>query len=169
MAKVLVVGASRGIGLETVRAALRAGHRVRALARSAARMPIQHANFDTVSGDALDRDTIRDALQDVEVVIPNARRQFRAQVDLRRYNALLGFHAHPDRRHEGCRREAGRPFSGLVVDDKDAVRKALAEAGIPPLPGPFLTFSIRGAIASRLSATTTFNSPRRRTCCAAWG
>jgi uncharacterized protein YbjT (DUF2867 family) len=69
MAKVLIIGASRGIGLETVRAALRAGHRVRALARSAARMPIQDANFDTVSGDALDRDTIRDALQDVEVVI----------------------------------------------------------------------------------------------------
>ena len=69
MAKVLIIGASRGIGLETVRAALRASHRVRALARSAARMPIQDANFDTVSGDALDRDTIRDALQDVEVVI----------------------------------------------------------------------------------------------------
>jgi putative NADH-flavin reductase len=69
MAKVLIIGASRGIGLETVRAALRAGHRVRALARSAASMPIQDANLDTVSGDALDRDTIRDALHDVDVVI----------------------------------------------------------------------------------------------------
>ena len=69
MAKVLIIGASRGIGLETVRAALRAGHRVRALARSAASMPIQDANLDKVSGDALDRDTIRDALQDVDVVI----------------------------------------------------------------------------------------------------
>jgi hypothetical protein len=27
-----------------------------------------------------------------------------------------------------------------VVDDKEAVRKALAEAGIEPLPGPFLDF-----------------------------
>ena len=69
MAKVLIIGASRGIGLETVKAALRAGQRVRALARSAARMPIQDTNLDTVSGDALDRDTIRDALQDVDVVI----------------------------------------------------------------------------------------------------
>jgi putative NADH-flavin reductase len=69
MAKVLIIGASRGIGLETVRAALRAGHRVRALARSAASIPIQDANLDTVSGDALDRDTVRDALQDVHVVI----------------------------------------------------------------------------------------------------
>src|SRR6185503_7315202 len=33
----------------------------------------------------------------------------------------------------------GRHF-GLVVDDKDAVRKALSDAGIQPLPGPFLDF-----------------------------
>src|SRR5690242_12793304 len=33
----------------------------------------------------------------------------------------------------------GRHF-GLVVDDKEAVRKALAAAGIEPLPGPFLDF-----------------------------
>jgi lactoylglutathione lyase len=33
----------------------------------------------------------------------------------------------------------GRHF-GLVVDDKEAVRKALAGAGIEPLPGPFLDF-----------------------------
>jgi lactoylglutathione lyase len=33
----------------------------------------------------------------------------------------------------------GRHF-GLVVDDKEAVRNALAEAGIKPLPGPFLDF-----------------------------
>ena len=33
----------------------------------------------------------------------------------------------------------GRHF-GLVVDDKDAVRRALAAAGIKPLPGRFLDF-----------------------------
>ena len=33
----------------------------------------------------------------------------------------------------------GRHF-GLVVDDKEAVRKALADAGVEPLPGPFLDF-----------------------------
>ena len=69
MTKVLVIGASRGIGLETVRAALRAGHSVRALARSAASIPIQDADLEKVSGDALDSDTIRDALKDVDVVI----------------------------------------------------------------------------------------------------
>jgi len=33
----------------------------------------------------------------------------------------------------------GRHF-GLVVDDTDAVRQALADAGVSPLPGPFLDF-----------------------------
>jgi lactoylglutathione lyase len=33
----------------------------------------------------------------------------------------------------------GRHF-GLVVDDKDAVRRSLAEAGIEVIPGPFLDF-----------------------------
>ena len=33
----------------------------------------------------------------------------------------------------------GRHF-GLVVDDKEAVRRALTEAGVEPLPGQFLDF-----------------------------
>ena len=41
MATLLVIGASRGIGLETVRQALAAGHRVRAFARGAASIPIE--------------------------------------------------------------------------------------------------------------------------------
>src|SRR6516164_1668338 len=35
--------------------------------------------------------------------------------------------------------DQGRHF-GLVDDDKEAVSKALADAGIQPLPGPFLDF-----------------------------
>jgi len=35
--------------------------------------------------------------------------------------------------------DGGRHF-GLVVDDKDAVRQALAAAGVEPLPGQFLDF-----------------------------
>jgi lactoylglutathione lyase len=35
--------------------------------------------------------------------------------------------------------DEGRHF-GLVVDNKDAVRQALAEAGVDPLPGQFLDF-----------------------------
>jgi putative NADH-flavin reductase len=69
MTKVLVIGASRGIGLETVKAALLAGHSVRALARSAASIPIQDAGLEKVTGDALDSDTVRNALKDVNVVV----------------------------------------------------------------------------------------------------
>jgi putative NADH-flavin reductase len=69
MAKLLVIGASRGIGLETVKAALLAGHSVRALARSAASIPIQNVALDKVSSNALDSDTIRNALKDVNVVV----------------------------------------------------------------------------------------------------
>ena len=35
--------------------------------------------------------------------------------------------------------DGGRHF-GLVVDDKNAARRALAEAGVDVLPGPFLDF-----------------------------
>ena len=62
----------------------------------------------------------------------------------------------------------GRHF-GLVVDDKEAVRKALAEAGVKVAArAASSTSSTPGATASRSSATTTSSSPRRRTCCAAW-
>jgi uncharacterized protein YbjT (DUF2867 family) len=69
MAKVFIAGASRGIGLETVKAALLAGHSVRALARSAASIPIQNPVLEKVSGNALDSSTIRSALQGVDVVV----------------------------------------------------------------------------------------------------
>ena len=80
MAKVLVIGASRGVGLETVRAALRASHSVRALARSVSSIRIQDAALEKVSGDALDRDTIRNAVQDVDVVIQTLGADFSPRV-----------------------------------------------------------------------------------------
>ena len=69
MAKVLIVGASRGIGLETVKAALLAGHSVRALARSAASIPIQNPALEKMPGNALDSSTIRGALEGVDVIV----------------------------------------------------------------------------------------------------
>jgi len=54
VAIVLIIGASRGIGLETVRAALEAGHSVRALARSARRIPVDHPKLEKMAGDALE-------------------------------------------------------------------------------------------------------------------
>jgi putative NADH-flavin reductase len=63
------MGASRGIGLETVKQALEAGHAVRAMARSASSIAIRHANLETVSGDALDPSAVRRALEGMDAVI----------------------------------------------------------------------------------------------------
>jgi len=69
MAKVLIIGASRGIGLETVKAAFLAGHNVRALARSAAGIPIQNPGLEKVTGNAVDSSTIRSTVEGVDVVV----------------------------------------------------------------------------------------------------
>jgi putative NADH-flavin reductase len=68
VAIVLIIGASRGIGLETVRAALKAGHSVRALARSARRIPVDHPKLEKMAGDALEMATVKRALTGVDVV-----------------------------------------------------------------------------------------------------
>ena len=69
MATVLIVGASRGIGLETVKRALETGHKVRALARSARRIPIGHPDLEKVAGDALDPSIVKRALDGADAVI----------------------------------------------------------------------------------------------------
>ena len=51
MKRVLIIGASDGIGLETTRQTLGAGHHVRALARSAAGMALSDPNLEKVGGD----------------------------------------------------------------------------------------------------------------------
>jgi putative NADH-flavin reductase len=52
-----------------VKAALLAGHNVRALARSAASIPVQNAGLEKVPGNALDSSTIRSVLEGVDVVV----------------------------------------------------------------------------------------------------
>jgi putative NADH-flavin reductase len=69
VAIVLIIGASRGIGLETVKAALEAGHSVRALARSARRIRLDHPKLEKMAGDALGIATVKRALTGVDVVI----------------------------------------------------------------------------------------------------
>lgn len=69
MALILVVGASRGIGLETVKAALAAGHKVRAFARSAPSIDISDPNLTKITGDARVRGEVAAAAQGVDAVI----------------------------------------------------------------------------------------------------
>ena len=69
MMRVLIIGASKGIGLETTRQALAAGYHVRALARSAAGIPLSDPKLEKVVGDALKTQDVEAALIGVDVVI----------------------------------------------------------------------------------------------------
>ena len=69
MATVLIIGASKGIGLETVKAALAAGHTVRAFARSAANIAITDPRLEKFAGDALSQADIAKALTGADAVI----------------------------------------------------------------------------------------------------
>lgn len=69
MARVLIMGASKGIGLETVRKAINSGHHVRAFARSAHTISLDHFELEKVRGDALNQDDVNAALKDIDIVI----------------------------------------------------------------------------------------------------
>ena len=66
---VLIVGASKGIGLETTRQSLDAGHDVRALARSATAIAVSNPSLQKMRGDALKTADVEAALVGVDVVI----------------------------------------------------------------------------------------------------
>jgi uncharacterized protein YbjT (DUF2867 family) len=67
--RILIIGASKGIGLETTRRALDVGHHVRALSRSAAGIALSNPNLEKVRGDALKAQDVEAALTGVHVVI----------------------------------------------------------------------------------------------------
>lgn len=69
MKPLLVIGASRGIGLAVVKRALERGHAVRAFARSAARIPIEHPALEKMAGDARSPEDLRRALDGMGAVV----------------------------------------------------------------------------------------------------
>lgn len=85
MRTVLIIGASKGIGLETVKLALKARHLVRALSRSATAIRLHDPKLEKLDGDALDRDTIERTLVGVDAVIQTPARtaQLTMKVPLR--------------------------------------------------------------------------------------
>ena len=58
MSTALIIGASRGIGLETVKLAIKVGHSVRAMARSATAIRLRDSKLEKLNGDTLDQHTI---------------------------------------------------------------------------------------------------------------
>jgi putative NADH-flavin reductase len=66
---ILIIGASRGIGLETVRRALDQGYEVRAFARSASQIPIDYPHLTKITGDALRTVDVNTSVQGADAVI----------------------------------------------------------------------------------------------------
>ena len=67
--RVLIMGASRGIGLEATRQALEAGHEVRAVARAVDGISFSDSKLTKVRGDSLNTQDVNAVLSGMDVVI----------------------------------------------------------------------------------------------------
>ena len=153
MATVLIIGASRGIGLKTVKRALEAGHIVRALARSARRIPVDHPNLTKVSADARDQAAVAGALAGVDAVIQtlgvstgpdmiwkpvrlfsDATRVLIAamqETGVKRLISVTGFGAGDSRNRGGCvYQTAFNLFLRRAYDDKDDQEDLIQDSGL---------------------------------------
>jgi putative NADH-flavin reductase len=66
--KLLIIGATRGIGRRLVKEALDEGHTVSALVRNPARLPLSHDRLKVVKGDIRDRAAVKRAIEDQHTV-----------------------------------------------------------------------------------------------------
>jgi len=149
--RVLITGASKGIGLETTRQALEAGHYVRALARSATGMALSDPKLEKVRGNALKTEDVQAALIDVDVVIQtlgvglgdlfrpvhlfsDATRVLIAAMNahgVRRVICVTGFGAGESRARIGWLQRL--PFQmvfGRAYDDKSLQENLIKESGL---------------------------------------
>jgi uncharacterized protein YbjT (DUF2867 family) len=141
MSRILVIGASSGTGLETVKRALQDGHRVRAFARSADQIRLDDPNLERFTGDAVETSDVRRALSGMEVVIQTLGIKAGPEMVFRgtklfstatrvlveampaenitRLIALTGFGAGDSRNQGGCLHDLGfNAILGRVYDDK---------------------------------------------------
>jgi putative NADH-flavin reductase len=151
MAHVLVIGASKGIGLETAKAALAAGHRVRAFARSAAGIGLSDPALEKVRGDALSSRDIDAALSGTDVVIQalgiaigdlfrpvrlfsDATRILVAAMERRGVKRLIcvtGYGAGDSRASIGCLQSVPfRLLVGRAYDDKDVQERLIKASSL---------------------------------------
>jgi putative NADH-flavin reductase len=142
MQRLLIIGASGGIGLEAVKLALKQGFAVHAMARSAERMAISDPSLEKISADATDPEAVQVALKGVDAVIQaigvaaSVKRMFApisvfsestrvlvAQMEaagVRRLVAVTGFGAGDSRAaFSTAERIPHRLFLGTAYDDKD--------------------------------------------------
>jgi uncharacterized protein YbjT (DUF2867 family) len=142
MANILVIGASRGIGLETVKRALQEGHRVRAFARTAEQILLDDPGLERFAGDATKATDVRRALAGMDAVIQALGVDTGPEMVIRgtklfskatrvlvqamqaegvtRLVALTGFGAGDSRNQGGCLYNLGfNAVLGRVYDDKN--------------------------------------------------
>ena len=67
--KIVVFGASRGVGLHVVKQALKAGHTVTAFVRSPELFELKHANLTVFTGDSMDAAAVGHAIAGHEAVV----------------------------------------------------------------------------------------------------
>ncbi len=67
--KIVVFGASRGVGMEVVKQALEAGHIVTAFVRSPEKVTLTHPNLTIFKGDSMDKEAVEKAISGQEAVI----------------------------------------------------------------------------------------------------
>jgi len=66
--KLLIIGATRGIGSQLLEQALQVGHAVTALVRDPQKMPKQHDGLRVIQGDILDLESVQSAIAEQEAV-----------------------------------------------------------------------------------------------------
>lgn len=153
MSNILVIGASKGIGLEATRRALACGHRVRALARSADRIAIDDPGLEKRTGDALNRDDVAAALGGVDVVIQalgvatgpdlflrpihlfsDSTRVLLPAMEaagVKRLVCVTGFGAGDSRASMGCLQSIPfRLFLGRAYDDKSVQERLIRQSSL---------------------------------------
>lgn len=153
MAKVLIIGASRGIGLDSVKQALDHGHEVRAFARSATSIPINHPNLQKHPGNALNEADIRSSLEGMDAVVQvlgiaagpemifgpvtlfsAATRILVHEMEekhVHRLIAVTGFGAGDSRDRISCLQLLPfQLFLGRAYDDKDLQERMIEESGL---------------------------------------
>jgi putative NADH-flavin reductase len=147
--RVLIVGASNGIGLETTRQAVDAGHDVRAMARSATAIAISNPSLEKMRGNALKTEDLKAALVGMDVVIQtlgvglgelfrpvhlfsDATRVLIAAMkrqDIKRLICVTGFGAGDSRASISCLQRL--PFQivfGRAYDDKSLQEQLIKES-----------------------------------------
>jgi putative NADH-flavin reductase len=149
--KVLIIGASKGIGLATIKAALAASYEVRAFARSAAAMSLSDPRLEKMPGDATSPQDVEAALANVDAVIAtlgvglgdlikpvhlfsDATRVIVAAMtekSVRRLVCVTGFGAGDSRASIGLLQRA--PFQivfGRAYDDKSRQEDLIKQSGL---------------------------------------